>query len=208
MDEPLGTLDTEFRDLMCQELRQLHDRIGATTVYVTHDQVEAMSMGDHVAVMNQGEILQAGTPDEVYDRPSSLFVADFIGNPPMNMLPCQGPIAPGSDSVKVAGANVRIPALREGLDHDEGILGARPEHLRLSDEAELRGRIFGIEYTGARKIVAVDTDVGRVRVRAPNTVTAEVGDTVGLDFLTSRLSLFDAKSEQSLALAREGEAHG
>ena len=208
MDEPLGTLDTEFRDLMCRELRQLHDRIGATTVYVTHDQVEAMSMGDHIAVMNGGVILQAGTPDQVYNRPSSVFVADFIGNPPMNMIPFSGPIAPGSETVKVAGASIRVPALGEGLDHDAGILGARPEHVRLSDGAAFRGRVFGIEYTGARKILAIDTDVGRVRVRASNTVAAQIGETVGLDFMTSRLSLFDAKSERALALAASGGAHG
>ena len=208
MDEPLGTLDTEFRDLMCQELRQLHDRIGATTVYVTHDQVEAMSMGDYVAVMNGGEILQVGTPNDVYDRPSSVFVADFIGNPPMNMLPFGGPVAPGSDKVSVAGADVSVPVLEHGLDHDSGILGARPEHIVLSDSAALRGRVFGVEYTGARKIVAVDTDVGRVRVRASNTVDARIGDTVGLDFLTSRLSLFDAKSQAALALTNTGGRHG
>jgi hypothetical protein len=105
-------------------------------------------------------------------------------------------------------APVPIPALGEGLDHDAGILGARPEHVRLSDGAAFRGRVFGIEYTGARKILAIDTDVGRVRVRASNTVAAQIGETVGLDFMTSRLSLFDAKSERALALASSGGAHG
>jgi multiple sugar transport system ATP-binding protein len=208
MDEPLGTLDTEFRDLMCQELRQLHDRIDATTVYVTHDQVEAMSMGDYIAVMNRGEILQAGTPDEVYNHPASVFVADFIGSPPMNMLPFEGPIAAGGDSVSVAGASIHVPVLLEGLDHGTGILGARPEHIRLSDSAALRGRVFGIEYTGARKLLAVDTDVGRVRVRSANTVDAQIGDTVGLDFLTSRLSVFDGKTEKALALGGNGGGRG
>src|SRR5580765_5342121 len=78
MDEPLGALDAEFRRLMCGELRQLHDRIGATTVYVTHDQLEAMAMADHIAVMNQGVVEQVATPQEIYDRPASMFVADFI----------------------------------------------------------------------------------------------------------------------------------
>ena len=86
MDEPLGALDLEFRQLMCGELRELHDRIEATTVYVTHDQHEAMSMADRIAVMNAGTIEQIGTPQEVYDRPASMFVADFIGSPPMNFL--------------------------------------------------------------------------------------------------------------------------
>src|ERR1051325_5050835 len=82
MDEPLGTLDTEFRDLMVHELRELHNRIGATTVYVTHDQLEAMSMADKIAVMSNGVIEQFGTPREIYDRPTTMFVADFIGSPP------------------------------------------------------------------------------------------------------------------------------
>src|SRR6184192_1074421 len=86
MDEPLGTLDTEFRDLMVHELRELHNRIHATTVYVTHDQMEAMSMADKIAVMNHGVIEQFGTPREIYDRPATMFVADFIGSPPMNFL--------------------------------------------------------------------------------------------------------------------------
>jgi multiple sugar transport system ATP-binding protein len=86
MDEPLGALDAEFRQLMCGELRELHDRISATTIYVTHDQHEAMSMADRIAVMNAGRVEQIGSPQEIYDRPASMFVADFIGSPPMNFL--------------------------------------------------------------------------------------------------------------------------
>src|SRR6202045_4567225 len=86
MDEPLGALDAEFRRLMCGELRELHDRIDATTVYITHDQLEAMAMADRIAVMNQGRVEQIGTPQEIYDRPRTMFVADFIGAPPMNFL--------------------------------------------------------------------------------------------------------------------------
>ncbi len=86
MDEPLGALDSEFRQVMCGELRGLHDRLKATTVYVTHDQIEAMSLGDKIAVMSHGVIEQLGAPQEIYDRPASVFVADFIGSPPMNLL--------------------------------------------------------------------------------------------------------------------------
>jgi multiple sugar transport system ATP-binding protein len=82
MDEPLGTLDAEFRDLMCKELRALHERIHATTVYVTHDQIEAMSMADHIAIMNHGTVEQLGTPREIYDRPATMYVAGFVGSPP------------------------------------------------------------------------------------------------------------------------------
>jgi multiple sugar transport system ATP-binding protein len=87
MDEPLGALDSEFRELMCGELRGLHDRLHATTVYVTHDQMEAMAMADTIAIMNRGMIEQLGAPQDVYDRPASVFVADFIGAPAMNFIP-------------------------------------------------------------------------------------------------------------------------
>ena len=86
MDEPLGTLDAEFRELMCLELRKLHNNIDATTVYVTHDQLEAMSMGDRIAVMNEGKILQYGTPKDIYSRPKTKFVGAFIGSPSMNFI--------------------------------------------------------------------------------------------------------------------------
>src|SRR6202046_2717046 len=95
MDEPLGALDAEFRQLMCRELRDLHDRISATTIYVTHDQFEAMSMADCIAVMNAGRIEQIDTPQEIYDRPASMFVADFIGSPPLNFLHFQARPAGG-----------------------------------------------------------------------------------------------------------------
>src|SRR4051812_32842188 len=99
MDEPLGALDTELREAMIHELRMLHDRLGATTVYVTHDQLEAMAMADKIAVMNNGVMEQVGTPKEIYDRPASLFVADFIGSPPMNFLPFRGALAPGDAAI-------------------------------------------------------------------------------------------------------------
>src|ERR1700741_383675 len=104
MDEPLGALDSEFRELMCQELRGLHDRIGATTVYVTHDQLEAMSMADTIAIMNQGVIEQLAAPQEVYARPASVFVADFIGSPAMNCLPLDGGYAAGVPQVRLGEA--------------------------------------------------------------------------------------------------------
>ena len=113
MDEPLGTLDTELREVMVRELRELHNRIGATTVYVTHDQMEAMAMADKIAVMNHGVIEQFGTPQEIYARPASMYVADFIGAPPMNFVRFEGSAAAGADTVTVDGRPVRVPRLAE-----------------------------------------------------------------------------------------------
>ncbi len=208
MDEPLGTLDAEFRDLMCEELRQLHDRIGATTVYVTHDQVEAMAMGDRIAVMHNGRVLQAGTPTEVYDRPRTRFVAGFIGSPAMNFLPARGPVATGASSLRVSGAAVNVPRLLEGCDASEVVLGARPEHVFIDDAGPLRGEVFGVEYMGARQLVAVDTPVGRLRVRAPNTVRVERGERVGLGFRTDTLVVFDGRDDHALESELTGRSAG
>src|SRR6516164_3636917 len=105
MDEPLGALDAEFPHLMCGELRDLHDRINATTIYVTHDQLEAMSMADQIAVMNRGRIEQIGSPQWIYDRPASMFVADFIGSPPMNFLRFENGLRSGDRAVSLSGVN-------------------------------------------------------------------------------------------------------
>src|SRR3954452_19540878 len=111
MDEPLGTLDAEFRELMCVELRKLHERLQTTTVFVTHDQNEAMALADHIVVMNEGEILQADDPHGIYSFPSCLFVARFIGRPPMNLLPACAPVARGDTRVRLAGRDLAVPAV-------------------------------------------------------------------------------------------------
>src|SRR6058998_73042 len=110
MDEPLGALDTEMREAMIRELRALHDRLGATTVYVTHDQLEAMAMADMIAVMNNGVVEQVASPRDIYDRPASLFVADFIGSPPMNFLPFRDSLATDAQSIRLGEREVAIPA--------------------------------------------------------------------------------------------------
>jgi multiple sugar transport system ATP-binding protein len=207
MDEPLGTLDAEFRELMCDELKQLHQRIGATTVYVTHDQVEAMAMADRIAVMNKGKVLQVGPPADVYDRPSSLFVASFIGSPAMNLLPARGRFGPDTDSLEVGGFRVAVPRLADGVTHDRAVLGVRPEHVRLNGNGTLPGQVFGVEYMGARQIVTLDTPAGRVRARTPNTLALKLGERVRLSFETARVAVFDGASETAIAV-RASEAHG
>jgi len=208
MDEPLGALDTEFRDIMCGELRQLHDRMGATTLYVTHDQLEAMSMADKILVMNHGVVEQFGPPQEIYDRPATMFVADFIGSPPMSFLKFDGRVEPGQSEVEVNGAKLAIPTLREGCGRGKLALGMRPEHVRLHDAASLRGEVFGSEYLGTNQIVTIDTKHGQVKARIPSDRRAEPGETVGLDLMPERLVLFDAESGRSLKSALfDGDPH-
>ncbi len=209
MDEPLGALDAEFRELMCHELRALHSRLGATTVYVTHDQLEAMSMADKIAVMSRGVVEQCGTPQEIYDRPASMFVADFIGSPPMNFLRFAGSLQAGTQHVRVGSATVGIPTVRE--DHGEGelVLGVRPEHVRLSDTGPVRGEVFGNEYRGTTQIVAIRTAHGTVMARLPGDQTVRPGEMVGMDFANPRLSLFQARTGQAIRTALyEGGYHG
>jgi len=201
MDEPLGTLDTEFRDLMVHELRELHNRIHATTVYVTHDQMEAMSMADKIAVMNHGVIEQFGSPREIYDRPATMFVADFIGSPPMNFLGFGGGLAKGAREIVVQGAKVAVPEVREDIAPSDMALGIRPEHIRFDDASKLRGAIYGTEYLGTTQIVAVETADGIIKARVPAEIRLSTGDHVGLTLSSARLSLFEKGSGRAVRTA-------
>lgn len=195
MDEPLGTLDAEFRELMCIELRKLHERLKTTTVFVTHDQNEAMALADHIVVMNQGDILQADSPEGVYNFPSCVFVAQFIGRPPMNLLPLSQGVESGVREVKLGQYSVAVP-LTVG-EAKNALLGIRPEHVMITDQSQgLSGAISQVEYFGSHWIVAVHTDCGLIRAMMPKAVRPNEGDVVGIQFKTERAVLFDAVSEQ------------
>jgi multiple sugar transport system ATP-binding protein len=208
MDEPLGTLDAEFRDLMVHELRELHSRIKATTVYVTHDQLEAMSMADKIAVMNHGIIEQFGTPREIYDRPATMYVADFMGSPPMNFLSFHSGLENGAASVSIRGAEIAVPRIRESRAPGELALGVRPEHIRLDDRSPLRGRVLGAEYLGTTQIVVIETEEGTVKARIPADAHVAVGEQTGLSFNGRFLSLFDRASGRAIETELRGMAHG
>lgn len=204
MDEPLGALDAEFREHMAEELRALHDRMGATTVYVTHDQLEAMQMGDKIVVMNHGVIEQFGRPQQIYDWPATKFVAKFIGSPPMSFLEFDGTIEAGGGAVTIAGTRIETPVSREGRQ-GALTLGVRPEHVRLSDGAGLRGRVTAVEYLGTTQIVTIDTAHGAIKARTASSQAIRNDETVGLEFDRRTLTLFDATSGRALVSeANEG----
>ncbi|MBI5717158.1 MAG: ABC transporter ATP-binding protein [Burkholderiales bacterium] len=206
MDEPLGALDSEFRELMCRELRALHDRLHATTVYVTHDQLEAMAMADTIAIMNRGVIEQLGPPQEVYDRPASVFVADFIGSPAMNFLAAGGGYVAGAEHVRIGEAVLRVPALREDAPGPSMLIGVRPEHLRLAPASALRAEVLGTEYLGTSQIVTCLTAQGAtVRAQVGVDVPAQRGHPVGLAFDPTRVSLFDEATGRALRTARDDD---
>ncbi|WP_433989766.1 Trehalose import ATP-binding protein SugC (plasmid) [Pseudoseohaeicola sp. NH-UV-7] len=200
MDEPLGALDAEFREHMAEELRALHDRMGATTVYVTHDQLEAMQMGDKIVVMNDAVVEQFGTPQEIYDKPTTRFVADFIGSPSMNFLEFSGSYGIGATSVALDGEEMGVPALREPAQGDL-TFGVRPEHIRLSNEGGYRAKVIATEYLGTTQIVTLTTRNGDIKARIGSEQPATVGETVGLSFLDHTITLFDRASGRALRSA-------
>lgn len=200
MDEPLGALDAEFRERMAEELRALHDRMNATTVYVTHDQLEAMQMGDKIVVMNHGVVEQFGVPQQIYDWPATKFVARFIGSPPMNLLDFNGVIEPGDSVVSMDGVEFKIPRSCEGA-RGSLTLGVRPEHVRLSDNAAFRGRAIAVEYLGTTQVITLETSNGDIKVRLPSEQSVEVDEQLGLELDPRTLTVF--AGERGMALRSE-----
>lgn len=200
MDEPLGALDAEFREYMAEELRSLHDRMGATTVYVTHDQLEAMQMGDKIVVMNHGVVEQFGRPQDIYDKPASLFVAEFIGSPPMNFLKFHGYVDAGDQQVTLHHHPLPTPVFHEAFDGDM-VYGVRPEHIRFSDTSQYRGEVIATEYLGTTQIISLDTANGGLKARIPSDQKVSVGETVGLEFNANTITVFDSQSGRALRSA-------
>jgi len=200
MDEPLGALDAEFREHMSEELRDLHDRMKATTVYVTHDQLEAMQMGDKIVVMNHGVIEQFGVPQDIYDKPATMFVADFIGSPSMNFLKFHGSVETGSNSIRLHHMNLEIPETREPFTGDLAY-GIRPEHIQLSDRSEFRAEAIASEYLGTTQVVTLKTQHGDVKARIASDQKVTAGETVGLDFNGSTVTVFNNQTGAALRSA-------
>ena len=205
MDEPLGALDAEFRERMAEELRMLHERIDATTVYVTHDQLEAMQMGDKIVVMNHGVVEQFGVPQEIYNWPRTKFVAEFIGSPPMSFLNFEAAINVGATMLNLDSHPIAIPTMREGAEGKLS-LGVRPEHIRFSDKSKYRGEVIATEYLGTTQIVTIKTPNGMIKARAPSSDASAVPrETLGLEFDARTLTVFQDETELALrSEANEG----
>jgi multiple sugar transport system ATP-binding protein len=205
MDEPLGALDAEFREAMRSEIKRLHIAQHATTVYVTHDQVEAMAMGDRIVVMSNAIVQQIGTPAEVYHDPTNLFVANFIGSPGMQLL--KGPYSDGA--VRLPGGSVyRAPtAWRNTLDkaigQDELVIGFRPEAAEVSEDGPISGQVFNTDLHGSYVVLHVDLAGGRlVQVRARREHEYGIGMPIRFGLNEEMVRFFDPKTE--LALNRAG----
>ena len=197
-DEPLSNLDAALRVHMRKEIRALHDRLGATSVYVTHDQIEAMTMADHVVVMRDGVIEQQGSPLELYDRPVSKFVAGFIGSPAMNFVP--GTIGADGQSValEIAGS-LSLPLGRQVEAGRKVTVGLRPEHLVVAglEAATLRLPVAVVESTGSMTYVTTATTPEMTVVETRRT-DVRPGDTIGVSIVPEHVHLFDVASERAL----------
>ena len=198
-DEPLSNLDAKLRVEMRAEIKLLHQRTKVTTVYVTHDQVEAMTLGDRIAVMKDGEVQQFGTPDDIYTRPATKFVAEFIGSPAMNMIQAQR--AADGHAAHAFGFDLPLTdEQRAALPNGQVELtyGLRPEDVSLGDNG-LPGVLTIIEPTGPETYATVETAVGKITVRFPGSLRRSVGDAVCLQWNAQKAHLFDAKTERRLA---------
>ncbi|MEM7693652.1 MAG: ABC transporter ATP-binding protein [Pseudomonadota bacterium] len=195
-DEPLSNLDAKLRAQMRYEIRRIHDRVGATTVYVTHDQVEAMTMADEIVIMRAGEIMQKGSPDEVYDRPANLFVADFIGSPAINLLKGKAEGANGSAAVRFGGQ--LLPAPGAGAPGQELVYGVRPVDIALTDDGPVTGEVLMAETTGSETLLHVDLAGEELRVVLPERRRLKEGETVRLSIDPGKVHLFDPATEARL----------
>jgi multiple sugar transport system ATP-binding protein len=196
MDEPLSNLDAKLRGNMRSELKHLQADLGVTTIYVTHDQIEAMTLAHRVAVMNQGVVQQIATPREIYDDPANLFVASFIGSPPMNFLRgrLQGQEFVCPQGRFAVGANGSDLAVTVGL---------RPEDCQVTSPAagKLVGSVYATELIGDHTLVVCQLGEAFVTVKAEKSAQHAMGESVGLAFDTSAAFLFDAESGKRIGHA-------
>ena len=204
MDEPLSNLDAKLRVDMRAEIVKLHKRLNVTTFYVTHDQVEAMTMGERIVVMKDGEIQQIDTPINLYDFPANRFVAGFIGNPSMNFLRARhadGAVSGPGFAFTLDAAHTQAMASRRVVDV---WVGVRPEHLRIGDAAganRVEGTVDVVETLGAVTMVQLSVGEHVVTAQLPGHQTVRIGDTLTLTCDSDKLHLFDSESE--LAIGRE-----
>ncbi|EHK79000.1 glycerol-3-phosphate-transporting ATPase [Sinorhizobium meliloti CCNWSX0020] len=196
MDEPLSALDAKLREALRTELKNLQMNLGATFLFVTHDQIEAMSMGDKIGVLNNGQLVQTGTPQEIYRYPVNTFVARAVGSPPMNLI--SGKLGA---SEAIADEGYRLPfdaALGAGLDGRPLTFGIRPEDLFLESGAPGEARVHDVENHGVEKIVTLRTGNHFLQATVPAQTDLEIEECVRFSWNPEKVVLFDGGSGMSL----------
>jgi multiple sugar transport system ATP-binding protein len=203
MDEPLSNLDAKLRVQTRAEILRIQQRLGTTTVYVTHDQVEAMTMGDRIAVMRDGILQQVGPPPELYERPVNKFVAAFIGSPAMNFAMARaedGTLKLGRATLNLTGRHAKAASERKGRDLE---IGFRPEDLEIANGTGDRGvrfpaKVEVVEYLGNQELLHADAEGNEIVALVPSDRQVKVGDNVEFTIPTEKLHLFDPETEESL----------
>jgi len=203
MDEPLSNLDAKLRVQTRAEIARIQQRLGTTTVYVTHDQVEAMTMGDRIAVMRDGILQQVGSPPELYTRPVNKFVAAFIGSPAMNFAMVHaddGTLKMGSARLDLTGARAKAATERKGRELE---IGFRPEDLQIANGAgdhdvRFPAKVEVVEYLGNQELLHADAEGNKVVALVPSDKEVKVGDNIEFSIPTNKLHLFDPETEESL----------
>ncbi len=198
-DEPLSNLDAQLRHEMRTEIKKLHQRLGATIIYVTHDQVEAMTLADRIAVLSAGKLMQYDTPDAIYNRPAALFVAGFTGAPPMNLVDCRV----AQDEIDLGGVRMALPAaLKPKVNGGTLRFGVRPENLTLArasdDSAALEAEVLLLEPLGAETLVTFRVGAAELVARCPASFRDAPGSRRTLHLQPQHLHLFDAASGAAL----------
>ena len=194
MDEPLSALDAKLREALRAELKDLQISLGQTFLFVTHDQVEAMSMGDRIGVLNRGELVQVGTPQDIYRDPCNSFVARAVGAPAINLVPGRM-----GDGYAVLGSGIELPHPgAAGADGRALVFGVRPEDIQIVEGAPATAMVNDVENHGVEKIVTMTAGPHRLRATVPVTLRLSVGERVRFGWDAARVVLFDAASGRSL----------
>jgi multiple sugar transport system ATP-binding protein len=206
MDEPLSNLDAKLRVQMRVELKKLQKQLGVTTIYVTHDQIEAMTMSDRVALMDKGKIKQIDTPEMLYHKPNNIWVAGFIGSPPMNFIVCfleakENEISLIHESFKLPLPDALSKAIKEEAKNQEVVLGFRPEDslitLKRGNDA-IKAKVYALEPMGDALIVDLLIGESLVKVKAKADLKLEIESEVYLKILLDKIHIFDKKSQQAI----------
>jgi len=197
MDEPLSNLDAKLRVSTRAQIKHLQNKLKVTTIYVTHDQIEAMTLADRVVVMNNGIIQQIGTPKQIYNNPINIFVASFIGNPPMNLI--NGKIKDG----QFLSENINIKKFNN--KNGKYILGFRAEDATISKSSKgnIKGQIFSVELLGDAIMVTLKIDESFISVKVNNDFEASIGDVVNISILSSKCQIFDFENGFNLNTNKE-----
>ncbi len=195
MDEPLSALDAKLRESLRVELKALHRDLGATFLFVTHDQVEAMSMGDKIGVLRQGQLVQVGTPADIYERPLNTFVARSVGSPPMNLI--DGQLSGGMAEL----GGFQLPVAAGAAGAGAVTFGVRPENLVLASGAPAEARVFDIEDQGVVKILVMDMGDARIYATVPAGTRVQRDELIRFGWKPDRVITFNAETGANLALA-------